>query len=256
METSEKVNVQDVPSAEPKNKKGFPVKLVVIIAVCVLVLGGVATGIYFFTREKPPVPSVLEWSFNEKDGTLTFTGVGHMDDFSIPQKAEWFVHKDKVTKVVFGDEVTTIGKNAFYNYDNLTEVVVGKGLTLVGYRAFYSCDSLKTVNLPASLTEIGDLAFYNCVALDDFSFNGAKTPWASVVKGRKWDENCAFTELKCADGSIEVDRATAGENDDASKPVFTPVKPSDKNESEDSKDSSKPVFTPVKPSDKSESSEA
>lgn len=240
METQEIVKQQDASSKGSENKKGFPVKLIIIVLACVLVLGGVAAGIYFFKREKPPVPSVLEWSFNEADGTLTITGVGHMDDFSIPAKAEWYIHKEKVTKVVLGDEVTTIGKNAFYNYDSLTTVVAGKSLTFVGYRAFYSCDNLKSVSLPATLTEIGDLAFYNCKAFDDFTFEGATTWWNGVVKGRKWDENSIFTAVKCADGNVKVERVDPnGEQskENEFKPVIKP-KPPANNESSQGAESS------------------
>ena len=90
-----------------------------------------------------------------------------------------------LTKVTIGDNVTSIGENAFrycsnlkeiiipdsvisidddafYKCNNLMSIAMGKSVTSIGENAFRYCSSLKEIIIPDSVTSIGDYAFFEC----------------------------------------------------------------------------------------------
>ena len=66
---------------------------------------------------------------------------------------------------VIPDNVTTIGKEAFYKCSNLTNVTIPNSVTTIGEEAFYKCSNLISVIIPNSVTTIGEDAFRNCIGL-------------------------------------------------------------------------------------------
>ena len=54
-----------------------------------------------------------------------------------------FLDNRKLTRVVIGNNITTIGKYAFECCYNLEKVVVGNSVKEIGSSAFYSCTKLK-----------------------------------------------------------------------------------------------------------------
>ena len=60
----------------------------------------------------------LTWEYNESTGTLTISGSGQIGDYS-STKRPWEEYKAQVQSIVIGDNVTSIGKSAFYGFDNL-----------------------------------------------------------------------------------------------------------------------------------------
>ena len=82
-------------------------------------------------------------------------------------------YKSKIVKAIIGDYETALGYttniegfSVFQYCDNLEEVVFGKNLSLIGKECFYYCNKLKIATtddmiLPDSLTTIGEYAFYN-----------------------------------------------------------------------------------------------
>ncbi len=64
-------------------------------------------------------------------------------------------------------EVTTIGRDAFYNCSNLINVVILNGVTSIEYDAFSGCTSLTSMIIPDSVTSIESSAFYNCKKLTE-----------------------------------------------------------------------------------------
>lgn len=90
------------------------------------------------------------------------------------------VYSDGLGIITFDGDVTSIGKEAFYNCDNLESIVIPNSVTVIGEKAFYDCGDLKVEfgnsvetianeafnktyivngNLPNSLKTIGDNAF-------------------------------------------------------------------------------------------------
>ena len=103
----------------------------------------------------------LTW--NLKNGVLTISGTGKMDDYdgrnSLPP---WYGNKKAVTSAVLEEGITDIGDWAFCYCNSLTSIILPEGVTSIGDDAFYDCTSLTSITLPDSLTSIGNYAFNNC----------------------------------------------------------------------------------------------
>ena len=72
-----------------------------------------------------------------------------------------------LASVVIPDDVTNIGKDAFYCCHSLTSVTIPNSVTNIGWGAFRSCGGLTSVTIPDSVTSIGDCAFQGCRGLAD-----------------------------------------------------------------------------------------
>lgn len=133
------------------------------------------------------------------DGVLEIGGSGDMEKYNSSSTFAPWSSYGKITTVIIGDEVTSIGSDAFYNCDSLEKVHIssinswmnisfandysnplscgadlyldGEGFTnltipnkitkLKNY-TFYNCKSLKTITVPKTVTSIPDNAFIGC----------------------------------------------------------------------------------------------
>lgn len=109
----------------------------------------------------------LTWSY--KDGTLTITGTGAMDDYE--DEAPWAAYKKEITKVVF-DGVTYVGKKAFNDYDAITEIDFGTALKELGVQAFRSCEGLTEVHFPKTFKIFGEESLNSCTNLKEIHCDG------------------------------------------------------------------------------------
>ena len=108
------------------------------------------------------------------------------------------VFGEQVKTYVIGNEVTSIGENAFYECTSLTSVTIGNSVTSIGGYAFSNCSGLtsvtvakestwidsrdncnaiietatnklligcKNTTIPSSVTSIGNYAFYGCSSM-------------------------------------------------------------------------------------------
>ena len=67
-----------------------------------------------------------------------------------------------IPAVIDDTEVTTIGKEAFYDCDALTSVEIQEGVATIEEDAFRDCDALSDLKIPDTVTFIGGMAFYSC----------------------------------------------------------------------------------------------
>ena len=77
-----------------------------------------------------------------------------------------FQENKKITSVVLGKYVTSVGYEAFYGCEKLKSFdASASALSFIDSEAFYGCKVLSTVKLPETLRSIGSYAFYNCPKL-------------------------------------------------------------------------------------------
>jgi hypothetical protein len=71
-----------------------------------------------------------------------------------------------MTSATLGDNIVTIGDDAFYHCSQLASVNIPKKLCEIGTRAFYGCSSIPALTIPRGVERIGDNAFQGCSSLN------------------------------------------------------------------------------------------
>ncbi len=105
----------------------------------------------------------LTWELS-CDSVLTISGTGAMANWSY-NSMPWYSYKDIVKEIVIGNNVTNIGKYAFYYCSKIKSVNIPNSVTLIGERAFNMCRTLTSICIPSSITSIGEYAFLSCNSL-------------------------------------------------------------------------------------------
>lgn len=107
----------------------------------------------------------LTWVI-DAEGTLFVEGSGEMSSSSADHS--WLGYIGLIHKVVIGEGITTISKEAF-GKDNtsIKEVILPDTVTSIGYEAFIACRALEKIEIPDSVSSIADYAFYNCDGLTE-----------------------------------------------------------------------------------------
>ncbi len=99
--------------------------------------------------------------------------------------ADAFFGKD-ITSIDLGDDLVTVGNNAFYGCRSLESITLPSTCTTVGDMAFAGCTSLKTVEYAGGLTSIGFCSFANCPELKTFKNTSSKASELKTIG------ECAF----------------------------------------------------------------
>ena len=125
-----------------------------ILALC-MILCAVPTVVF---AEKTAAASGtwgdnLNWTLAE-DGTLTISGEGEMAD-ALYSDYPWYEFKSDVKTVVIGSGVTYVSQMAFREYENLTGAVLGEDVTSIGADAFAHCTALADITIPDGLQIFG-----------------------------------------------------------------------------------------------------
>ncbi len=126
-----------------------------------------------------------------KDVTILCPNIGYM----------WFREVDAIEHVTFGNEVKSIGQNAFYFCKGLSSITIPENITTIGPCAFSACVNLTSVNI------LNDRA---SIASDAFS----GTPWLEnqpdgliyfgKVAYRYKGEMPEGTHFTIKDGTVEI----------------------------------------------------
>ena len=125
----------------------------------------------------------IKWNF--KNGILTISGTGDMEQDQITFSWPWSDYRKKIT-----------------------QVIIEEGITSIGYYAFSGCTNLTSVTIPSSVTSIGEEAFYDCNSLPVFDNlryadtylvgTSDRLQSAYTIKdGTKWIGNDAFNHCIC-----------------------------------------------------------
>lgn len=83
-------------------------------------------------------------------------------------------NKTKVTTVVIGVNVKTIGVSAFEGCKKLTKVTIGSAVTTIEDKAFKNCTALKSVTIPNKVKKIDKQAFYGCKKIKTITIKSTK----------------------------------------------------------------------------------
>ncbi len=94
----------------------------------------------------------LTWSLQPDLFQITVEGSGDMYSYDNAEDFTWSSNADLVTGVVFGNGVTSVGKNAFNSFPHLNEVLLGSDVKNINSLAFANCGDLMTV----AITTEGD----------------------------------------------------------------------------------------------------
>jgi len=139
--------------------------------------------------EEPAVQGNTTW--NLKDGILTISGSGDMDNYSddfdvyyedIEEYAytnsPWDYHRFDITEVIIEDGVTSVGNNAFYGCNKLTKVTLPESITKIGNYAFSSTDSLQNIDIPSTsrYTFYDEKMVFGSLTLFEEIFCGEENP--------------------------------------------------------------------------------
>ena len=84
----------------------------------------------------------LTWTLT-KDGVLTISGNGDMEDFGYDAPLPWY----DIKTVIISDGVTSIGNYAFKDCGTLTSITIGRNVQRIGSYAFRGCRRLSEVRI-------------------------------------------------------------------------------------------------------------
>jgi len=103
-------------------------------------------------------------------GCETLVGITIPDNVTSIGRAA-FYGCTKLASVIIPNRVTTIEDQVFEGCTSLTSVIIPSSVTRIEDRVFFECTSLTSVTIPNSVTRIGEYAFI-CTSLASVTFQG------------------------------------------------------------------------------------
>lgn len=100
-----------------------------------------------------------------KNPYIVTTGISGANQQTLPLPP-WYDIRTEIKKIVFSDEVSSIGLYAFMDMTSLESVVIPPTVKAIGDGAFLGCVSLKCFDIPDSLKSIECEVFESCYSLD------------------------------------------------------------------------------------------
>lgn len=127
----------------------------------------------------------LTWTLDD-DGTLTISGRGDMENYSLEYNDQpWYDKRKLINEIIIKPGITLIGYYAFVDCSSLSSIKISEGITSIGRGAFLGCRSLLEVKIPNSIIHIGSVAFSGCNSLATI-----KIPEGVISIGAKTFSGC------------------------------------------------------------------
>lgn len=143
----------------------------VICFVLAVLIIGVSSCYIYFTWDVGDFEVVN----GSERGTVIITNyIGNSKDIVIPNTLR-------------GKKVVSIDNSAFQGED-IESVVIGENVKSVGQNAFQKCESLKKVDMGVSLEALGNMAFANCPKLVEVKFSPILKELGHMVFGNNENE--------------------------------------------------------------------
>ncbi len=108
-----------------------------------------------------------------------------------------------IESIVIPTGVKELGA-AFSECEKLKSVTLPAGFERFVGHTFAGCTALESISLPASLKYVGFFTFKNCTSLKELSFGGTVAEWNAAYKQERWNDDAAFTAVKCSDGKVKL----------------------------------------------------
>ena len=112
------------------------------------------------TLDKYTVTGIGKWAF-DRCGLHTLPIEGPIESMGLAA----FYECTKLETISFGENIKTIGEQAFQGCSSLTKVTIPDSVTSIGEEAFYECTKLETISFGENIETIGRWAFTGCSAL-------------------------------------------------------------------------------------------
>ena len=103
-----------------------------------------------------------------------------LNGYKVVSFGEIFKNNTNITKVVIGNNVTSVFPYAFYGCSRLTSVTIPDSVTSIGEYAFYDCSGLTEVTIGNGVTSIGERAFYYCRSITEIAYSGDNSGWLNI----------------------------------------------------------------------------
>ncbi len=140
----------------------------------------------------------ITYSLDLSTGTLTFSGSGDMaDSMGSASDSPFYLYRERITSVIVGDGITSIGNYALYCCTELRTVRMPGSVTRIGSSAFRSCENLKEIVIPSNVTAIGQDAFLQSISLP----SGLRT-----IGDSAFFEAWKLAEIQIPDSVTEIGR--------------------------------------------------
>lgn len=129
--------------------------------------------------------SDLTWYY--QDGVLVIKGTGEMNDYSQNTLPPWWMGdendliKDRISWIIVGDGVTSIGECAFASLSQLSKITLPETLTEIRSRALSVVRNLNEITIPSSVSLLGEYVFDNDQDFKTVTFLGDAPEGAEVV---------------------------------------------------------------------------
>ncbi len=114
----------------------------------------------------------VEYSIS--DGVLYITGEGPMPDYFIgfgydsrPWSEDMHNSTERISKVVVGDGITSIGSYALSKFPSSVTIELPEGICSIGDYAFYDSMYMSDLTIPSTVRHIGNSAFLWCRFLNE-----------------------------------------------------------------------------------------
>ncbi len=138
--------------------------------------------------------SNIKWKYDSKNDLVTVYGSGAMKNFGNVDDPRWEeIYKgtaerprNRATKIVIENGITSIGNNAFGAFKELKEVVIPASVKSIGSGAFKNNEKLTKVTIPSAVTVINNDTFSGCSSLSSININeGITSIGANAFNGTK-----------------------------------------------------------------------
>ncbi|MEY8427461.1 leucine-rich repeat protein [Lachnospiraceae bacterium 46-15] len=146
----------------------------------------------------------ITYSLDLSTGVLSFSGFGDMaDSTGDASNSPFYSYQDRITSVIVGDGITSIGNFAFYRCTKLRTVSMPGSVNRIGSSVFRSCEKLKEIVIPSNVTVIGQYAFMHCYNLESISLpSGLRT-----IGDSAFFEAWKLAEIQIPDSVTEIGRS-------------------------------------------------